>query len=120
MDIYIYIHTHTHTHTNIVYIHTECPKSLEPMVNTLQMLIAWTICAPRVHPNPHALSKSVYHVTLNSFQHIGISSSASLGNSLPKIFAIRSILFWTFCIYIFQFRSVNIMKFNEFLKLLKI
>jgi hypothetical protein len=36
--------------------------------------------------NLNALSEPVYHVSLNSFQHIGINSSARLGNSFPKIF----------------------------------
>jgi hypothetical protein len=39
-------------------------------------------------PNPHALSESLYRVSLNYFKHIEINSSAGLGNSLPKIFII--------------------------------
>jgi hypothetical protein len=44
-------------------------------------------------PNLQAPSEPVYHVYLNPFQHNVINSSASVGNFLPKIFAIVSRLF---------------------------
>jgi hypothetical protein len=65
---------------------TGCPKCLETMVHCMCIcLIACRICAARVHPILHARSEPVYHVSSDYFQHIGINSNVSLGNSLPKM-----------------------------------
>jgi hypothetical protein len=69
---------------NIGCYYTACPESLEPM-GILLIIYYLHYMLYMFTPTLYEFSQPVYHVCADSAQHIGIGSSTTVSNSLPKV-----------------------------------